>query len=420
MLKRTSVFLWTLLLALLSMPYSGFADDTYHTPLAGEPFGTTVFGEKVKIDARDRANTRALSLGVTLYTPTLAGTDALPIAAFYWRNETEQYRSRMIFSLFANEWDGAIKTKSGLEFLAHFENYTNPFPQEEIINGKSLKETSAEWGYGAGWLGLGYRLPVAPFQSDNDLRLQLFYTGKYLYNSRTSDTGATVQLPPDTWENGLHIRLRHDGLRRNIMELPHQGVAFGADLEWSNRLHWGDSTYGNYIFTKSKTEQYTKLSGYAMAALPVPLLSEKNRLITSVYGGFSPENDLDRYSGFRVGGGPFPTESDDLWRTTYPGAIFNQFTLSDYVIGNIEYRRELLFFLYLHLRGTFAWINCDNQPANDYFKLNQDHGEAFSLGLTSGLPLDSTLYLEFSRDFGMLRNGNSSNGLMLLWSKSFQ
>jgi len=138
-----------------------------------------------------------------------------------------------------------------------------------------------------------------------------------------------------------------------------------------------------------------------------------------VYGGFSPENDLDRYSGFRVGGGPFPNESDDLWRTTYPGAIFNQFTLSDYVIGNIEYRRELLFFLYLHLRGTFAWINCDNQPANDYFKLNQDHGEAFSLGLTSGLPLDSTLYLEFSRDSGMLRNGNSSNGLMMLWSKSF-
>jgi len=63
------------------------------------------------------------------------------------------------------------------------------------------------------------------------------------------------------------------------MELPHQGVAFGADLEWSNRLHWDDSTYGNYIFKKSKTEQYTKLTGYAMAALPVPLLSEKTVLL---------------------------------------------------------------------------------------------------------------------------------------------
>jgi len=103
-------------MANFSLPYSGFADDTYHTPLAGEPFETTVFGEKATVEARDRANTRALSLGVTLYTPTLASTDALPIAALYWRKETEQYRSRVIFSLFANEWDGAIKTKSGLEF----------------------------------------------------------------------------------------------------------------------------------------------------------------------------------------------------------------------------------------------------------------------------------------------------------------
>ncbi len=393
-------------------------DEPYRTPLAGEPFSTTVLGQKVALTKRDRANTLALSLGGTFYFPTLGSSDALPIAALYWRKETEEYRSRLIFSVFYNEWDGALKTKGRLEYLAHLENFTSPFPQEEILNGESVKSTSAVWGYATAWLGLGYRMPVAPFQSDNDLRLQLFYTGSYLYNNRTSDTGPNVNLPPDTWENGLRLRIRYDGLRRNIMELPHSGYALGGDLEWAYRSPWGNSNYGPYNFTKSSTQEYTKVSGYGVAALPVPWMSERNRLIASVYGGFSPNKNLDRYSGFRVGGGPFPDESDDLWRTPYPGAVFNQFTVADYVVGNLEYRRELLFFLYLHLRGTMAWINRDYQRSN-LFRFEQDRGEAFSLGITTGMPWDSSMYLEFSRDFGILRNGRSGSGLMLLWSKAF-
>lgn len=392
--------------------------DGYQTPLAGEPFSTTLLGQRLELARRDRANTLDITLGGTLYFPTLGSTDALPIAALYWRKENEQYRSRLIFSIFNNEWDGALKTGSRLELLAHLENYTSPFPQKEILNGAEVKSTSAVWGSATGWLGLGYRLPVAPFQSDNFLRLQLYYTGTYLYNNRTADTGATVRLPPNTWENGLRLRLRYDGIRRNVMELPHNGSALGADLEWACRSPWGDSNYGPYHFSKSGTEEYTRISGYGLAVLPVPGLSERNRLIASVYGGFSPNRNLDRYSAFRIGGGPFPNESDDLWRTPYPGALFNQFTAADYVVGNLEYRRELLFFLYLHLRGTIAWINRDYQRS-DRFRFEQDRGEALSLGLTSGMPWDSTLYLEFSRDFGVLRNGRSGSGLMLLWSKAF-
>ena len=324
---------------------SSAEDSDYQTPLAGEPFSTTVLGRKVELARRDRANTFAVSLGGTLYAPTLGGTDALPIAALYWRKENDDYRSRLIFSVFYNEWDGALKTKGRLEYLAHLENFTSPFPQEEILNGEAVKSTSAVWGYATAWLGLGYRMPVVPFQSDNDLRLQLFYTGTYLYNNRTSDTGPNVTLPPNTWENGLRLRIRYDGLRRNIMELPHNGYALGGDLEWAYRSPWGNSNYGPYRFAKSDTQEYTKVSGYGVAALPMPWTSERNRLIASVYGGFSPNKNLDRYSGFRVGGGPFPNESDDLWRTPYPGAVFNQFTVADYVVGNLEYRRELLFFL---------------------------------------------------------------------------
>jgi len=417
MIKYRTV-IW-LVMALWLGACPGIAAETpYQTPLAGEPLTTTVFGRKVQLEKRDRANTLALTLGGTLYAPSVGSTDALPIAALYWRSESERYRSRLIFSVFYNEWDGAIKSKSGLEFLAHLENFTNPFPQEEVLNGKSLKYTSAVWGYGSVWLGLGYRMPVAPFQSDNDLRVQLFYTGKYLYNSRTADTSSDTILPPDTWENGIRLRVRYDGMRRNIMELPHEGFAMGGDLEWGRRSSWGDSRYGNLLLKKTETQEFSKISGYAVAALPVPLMNQKNRLIASVYGGFSPHESLDRYSGFRLGGGPFPTESDDLWRAPYPGALFNQFTVADYVVGNLEYRRELLFFLYLHLRGTTAWINRDYSRGG-LLRFDQDRGEAFSLGLTSGMPWNSSLYLEYSRDFGILRNGTSGNGLMLLWSKAF-
>lgn len=408
-----------LLLVLAWLPHTGrAADDSYHSPLAGAPYRTSLLGERIEVAPRDRANTFSLTLGGTLYAPSLGSTDALPVAALYWRKETETYRSRLIFSIFANEWDLACKLNNGWELLGRLENVTDPFPQEEVVDGRALKRTSVVWGNAAAWLGLGYRLPVAPLQTDNDLRLQLFYTGGYLYSDYTSDTGRNVQLPPDSWVSGLHARIRYDGLQRNIMELPHTGFAMGADLEWAYRHHWSDANYGGALFKAAETRQYTKVSAYALAALPVPGLSEKNRLVASVYGGTAPEHDLDRFSAFRIGGGPFPNETDDLWRVPYPGALFNQFPVADYVVGTLEYRRELLFFLYLHLRGTIAWINRD-VLTNRRIKFSEDRGEAFSAGLTSGLPWNSSIYVEYAHDTGILRNGKPGDGVMLLWSKTF-
>jgi hypothetical protein len=206
-------------------------------------------------------------------------------------------------------------------------------------------------------------------------------------------------------------------MRRNIMELLHNGVAGGLDVEWQSRAHWSDANYGGAVYKKDETQEFAKLSGYLIAAAPVPGLSERDRMIFSVYGGTTAEEDLDRFSAFRIGG-PFPSESDDLARVPYPGAEFNQFPVSDYVVGTAEYRRELLFFLYLHLRGTLAWANRDvltSQP----LRFRESRGQVLSVGLTSGLPWDSILYLEYSYDSGILRNGISGNSMMLLWSKSF-
>ncbi|QEM66844.1 hypothetical protein FO488_00840 [Geobacter sp. FeAm09] len=392
------------------------AAPRYATPLAGDAGSVDLLGQQVRIPARDRGNTLALTLGGTLFAPALGSADALPVAALYGRRETPHSRSRLVFGVFVNELDHAHKFDN-FEILAHLENTTVPFPATEIVGGREVRASSVVWGQAAAWVGAGYRLPVAPLQVDNDLRLQLFYEGGYLYSSRTVDSGADVRLPPDTVTHGVRLRGRYDGMRRNIMELLHQGVAGGLDVEWQRRAHWADANYGGADYRKDETQEFVKLSGYLMAAAPVPGLSERDRLIFSVYGGTTAENDLDRFSAFHIGGGPFPCESDDLARIPYPGAEFNQFPVSDYIVGTAEYRRELLFFLYLHLRGTFAWANRDVLSTHP-LRFHESRGQALSVGLTSGLPWDSTLYLEYSYDSGILRNGVSGSSLSLLWSKS--
>jgi len=102
--------------------------------------------------------------------------------------------------------------------------------------------------------------------------------------------------------------------------------------------------------------------------------------------------------------------------------LFNNFSVTDYVIGTLEYRLQLAFFLYLHLRGTFAWGgNRPNYATTEGLKLDlkSSDGAAFSAGLTSGFFWNSQLYMEYSYDNKLLRNGTDGSSFMLLWSKSF-
>jgi hypothetical protein len=432
-LGRTRPHLTALLLALMLAPgvppcraaeeapssAASGEGQVYHTPRAGDGYEGEILGRSLKIPPRSRDDVLALNLGATFFSPRIGSDTVVPMPNLYWRRYRPDSRARALVSIFYNELDAAWRSGTW-ELLAHGENDTDPFPQKEIIHGREEDGTSLVWGTASAWLGAGYRIPVAPFQVDNDLRVQLFYRGGYLYSHKTGDTSPTVRLPGDTFLHGATLRVRYDGLSRNIMELPHAGLAGGADLEWTRRDRWGDANYGGTTFKGSDTRDYAKFSAYGLAALPLPWLSEKNRLLASFYGGFTPDHsDLDRFSAFRLGGGPFPTESDDLWRHPYPGATFNQFPVSDYLIGTLEYRRELLFFLYLHLRGTFFWANRNVISTQFHGRFSQENGQAGSVGLTSGFFWDSQLYLEYAKDSGLLRNGVAGDSMLVMWSKCF-
>ncbi len=169
----------------------------YHTPLAGEEQDLAFLGRPLHVPARNRDNNLAITLGGIFFHPRLGGEDALPFAALYWRHCWEKTRARAVVAVFQNEVDVA-RSLEKFELLGHFDNNTNPFSQAEIVNGQEVKESSIVWGTFSGWLGAGVRWPVAPFQSDNDLRLQVFYQAGYLYSERVADTGSRVRLPPRT------------------------------------------------------------------------------------------------------------------------------------------------------------------------------------------------------------------------------
>ena len=391
----------------------------YHTPLAGEPFHTVFMGERLDVPAQDRGHVTALTLGGTFYTPKQGNTSGTPIAALYIKRMWEESRTRDAISIFVNdlEYDRSL---GHMELVSRFENNTIPGGQTVVLNNKEVTQSSVEWGTLVASLGPGLRYKVAPFQIDNDLRLQFLGRVGYFYNKRTSDTDPNLVLPPDTMLYGTKLRGRYDGMRRNLLELPHQGVATGFDLDYMHRDHWSDfGALGNTTFTKANTQDYLQFSGYVMGVGGVPGLSEKNRILVSIHGGTADKNSVDRFNAFAIGGGPLPGETDDLNRPEYPGTMFNQILVANYALATLEYRRELTFFMYLHLRGSFIWADQSAATSSNQVVFKSNNGQAATIGLDSGFLWNSEIYLAYSWDSGFIRNGEPGSGLILTWNKSF-
>jgi len=227
-------------------------------------------------------------------------------------------------------------------------------------------------------------------------------------------------LPPDTMLYGVKLRGRYDGMRRNLLELPHSGMAAGFDLDYMHRDKWADfGTIPDAVFTRANTQDYLQFNGYLMAVVGIPGLSEKNQLLFSLHGGITPQKSADRFNAITIGGGPLPGESDDLSRPDYPGTMFNQVLVADYALLALQYWRELASFLYLHLRETLIWADRAAVTDANRFYFKNSTGAATTIGLDSGFFWNSSLYLGYSWDSSFIRNGKPGSGLILTWSKSF-
>jgi hypothetical protein len=373
----------------------------------------------VDIPARDRGHETALMLGGVFYVPKQGETSATPLGALFLKRTWEESRTRNVISIFVNdlEYDRSF---GNLELVTRFENNTIPFGQKEVVNNQEIRSSDTKWGTVIGSLGPGLRYKVAPFQVDNDLRLQLLGKAGYFYAERTSDTGPDLVLPPDTMLYGVKLRGRYDGMRRNLLELPHTGLAAGFDLDFMHRETWADfGTIPDALFTRTDTQNYLQFNGYLMGAGGIPGLSQKNRIFFSLHGGVTSHKSADRYNAITIGGGPLPIESDDLCRPNYPGTMFNQVLVSNYTLAALEYRRELNFFMYLHLRETLIWADRAAVTDSNRFLFKSTTGASTTIGLGTGFFWNSELYLGYSWDSGFVRNGKPGSGLILAWYKSF-
>lgn len=394
-------------------------NEEYHTPLAGEPLHTVFMGRPLDIAALDRGRVSALILGAEFYTPKQGDTSATPIGALYLKRVWEKSRMRSVLSIFINDME-YDKSFGNLDFVARFDNNTLPGGQREVVNNREIKSSDAVWGTVIGSVGPGLRYKVAPFQVDNNLRLQLLGKAGYFYARRTSDTGPNLVLPPDTMLYGVKLRGRYDGMRRNLLELPHSGMAAGFDLDYMYRDRWANfGTIPEAVFTKKNTQDYLQFNGYFIGVGRIPGLSERNRILFSFHGGITSRASADRFNAISIGGGPLPGESDDLCRPDYPGTMFNQVLVSDYALAALQYRRELAPFLYLHLRETFIWADRAAVTDTNRFLFKSSTGAATTVGLDTGFFWNSALYLGYSWDSGFVRNGKPGSALILAWCKSF-
>lgn len=397
-------------------------DEEYRTPLAGRRFETTVLGEPVVIEARDRSRITALSLGAQWLEINGGETDTTPIFSVFTKLLLEGRRVRAVVSGLVNTIDVAQDLGWG-ESLVHFENNTIPFATKEVIDGRARRETALLWGDLSAWVGLGYRWRVGPGEVDNGLRVGAYYHVGWEYHQRVDETPPDERVATDTMRHGVRLQLRCDALLRNVLELPHRGVAFGGDVELTRRDRWRD--HGDLVsrrVDKDDTRDYLKLSGYFVLACGLPWLSERHRLVAQVHGGWAKHDTVDRFSAFRLGGGPIPTEAADLARAPFPGAGFNQVPIEDYLYVTAEYRLEVLFFLYLHLRATVGLAKAptfEDGPGR-LLRFRRREGYALTAAVSTGAPFESMLYVEYDYDVnGGLRGGNGGNTVLVLWSKSF-
>ena len=384
------------------------ADEGYRTPRAGEAFRTEVFGQPVDVEARDRRSVSAWSLGFEAVAPGATFNEFLPFGAlYYWRRPDENTFLRSVVAVFFNEIEYAESTDSmgPFEFVFTLENLNIPSEDAEYIDGDRQRREEVVWGRVHPGMGIGYRQQLEPGYNDNLFAVSLLAEPGFLYfwHDGSSATAEDFVDPEDTVEMRGRLRVRLDKMERNLLELAHSGYMVGGDLFAASRLEWDD--WGrNEQESAGPTKEWVAFSGYAAGATGVPFVrSQRHRLLGTLHGGTGTSQD--RWSKFRVGGGPQDFEYGAIVRPTLPGAFFDEFLVDNYALLTAEYRYEPIFFTYLGLRSSLTYLE-RRRIGSD--RIREEDDFLFSLGgrVHSGFLFETRLHLAYNYNFDVIRDEN--------------
>lgn len=395
------------------------------TILAGEAFTRTAFGMTFDVPARDRTTVNEAFADFNWIPGGPDGKTLNPEAAFLlWRQRAggaQRLRSVLVGLYDDVRWNRRFAENTDL--VLTFENTTFPWARSEYASGERLESEELNWGSVRAGAGLAFRRALSPGHADNFFEGSLSYEPGFLYFSKGSSAGTDFTPPSNSYEGRFHLRVRADAFTRNLLELPHLGWAAGLDAWAAHRGGWQDWGGGpTGAHAAAYTRSWTALSGYALAALPLPLGDRRHRILASVYAGTG--SNLDRFSAFRLSGGSNAGDYETIARPVLPTAGLDEIVSRGYVIANLEARAQLAFFLFLHLRGTLASVDRAVRDASGAILQRTDSPNAITIGLSSGFFWSSMIELSWSRNASLeSRDGDEfrpgRDGVYVSFTKSF-
>ena len=393
------------------------------TILAGEAFTRTAFGMTFDEPARDRTTVNEAFADMWWLPDGPDGKSVNPEAALLlWRQRDTQRLRAVLLGLYDDvRWNRRIAKRT--DFVLTFENTTLPWARSEYAGGERLEAEELQWHSIRAGAGVAYRVALAPGHPDNSFEGSLSYEPGVLLFARGSATAPAFVIPSNAYEGRFHARIRADGFTRNLLELPHAGWAAGLDAWAAHREGWQDWGGGpTGAHSAADTRAWTALSGFALAALPLPIGDRRHRILGAVYAGTG--SDLDRFSAFRLSGGSNAGDYETIARPVLPTAGLDEIVSRGYVIGSLELRAQLAFFLFLHLRGTLASVDRTVRDAAGTPVQRTDSPNAVTIGLTSGFFWSSAIELSWSHNTSLeSRNGegftSGRDGVYVSFTKTF-
>ena len=388
------------------------APAAHRTPRAGEAYTTRIFGREVHVPARDLRKIFAVDLGLAATLPNTGGIPVVPFGALFvfWRPDTEQFADAVIAGIQNDVLAAWSPPGFGpFEIVGILRSSTIPAARSEIIAGEQREALEIEYGAVHVGAGLGYRRQVG-LTVEEMMAFSLTVEPGYRYFERGSDTAASFEVPPDTFEIVVRARFRYDDFERNLLSLIHSGFGFGAEALYGHRgkvASWGIDG----LQDGREGADFGLVRGYLQGARAVPFVeSERQRIAGAVH--FGAGIDLDRFSAPRLGGGPDADQFRAIRRPVIPGAALGEFYPDNYVILQGEYRYELAFFSYLGVRGSVS-----NISANAESTPTQPEGRRWlsSIGtrLTTGFFFRSRMRFSYDYNFNVIRDGSSGGHAIL-------
>lgn len=390
-----------------ALPYLDRDAKAYRTPRAGEGFRTEIFGEEIVVESRDRRSVDAWMLGLQYNMHEPDDRTIFPIGSLYfWRQPKE---SQLFYANVAGVYNDIFYGEQlpdwgNYQYALAFRNFTPPAPLSEIVDGKRVRDEEMYWGRLQWSAGIGYREQIAPGYNDNIFMVNLFFEPGFLYFNKSRKAADNLVTPSDTVELGTRLEIKYDALERNVLWLAHQGFAAGANFVYGHRLNWRDWGLDGMQHKAGSSRDHVRFDAYALAAGGVPFIdSDRHRLLGAVHVGTG--NNLDRFSAQRIGGGvnPMGWDFSSTAIPVLPGASVWEFYPEHYLIANTEYRWEPIFFSYLSLHGTLAWLD-PVRNVDGEFKRKDTFYSAVGGRVATGFLGDSMLVVDMTHNLNVIRD----------------